>query len=233
MIPPLIVQTALEQQINLIAITDHNTSANVGAVQRAAYGSNLSVLAGMELQTREEVHVLCLFDSLEQLLEWQSIVDRLLPDLQNNSEYFGNQFIVDETGDYLATEERLLISSVQMSIEEAVHKVHELGGLAIPAHINRKAFGLLYNLGFVPDEPEIKALEISRHISPVEANLKFPQINGYPLIQSGDVHHLADFLGSTYLSIKAPTIEEIKLALRDIDGRKVEILSNITESITE
>jgi 3',5'-nucleoside bisphosphate phosphatase len=229
MIPPLIVQTAIERQIDLIAITDHNTSANVKAVQRAAEGSCLTVLAGMELQTREEVHVLCLFDSVEQLLDWQGVVDQFLPDIPNNPDYFGDQFIVDETGDYLGTEPRLLISSVQMSIEDAIFKVHQLGGLAIPAHINRKAFGLFYNLGFVPVEPKLEALEISRHISPMEATIKYPQIRGYPLIQSGDVHHLSDFLGSTYFWVESPTIAEIRLALGANNGRKVEIMSNITE----
>jgi predicted metal-dependent phosphoesterase TrpH len=78
MIPPLIVQEAQERGINLIAITDHNATANIAAVQKAAQGSDLVVLAGMELQTREEVHVLCLFDSLDQANEWQQTIDGLL-----------------------------------------------------------------------------------------------------------------------------------------------------------
>ena len=75
MIPPLIIQEALEKGINILAITDHNATANIGAVIKAAEGSGITVLSGMELQTREEVHVLCLFDTLEQALSLQSIVD--------------------------------------------------------------------------------------------------------------------------------------------------------------
>ena len=101
MIPPFIVRTAVERGIHLIAVTDHNASANVAAVQQAAHGTNLTVLPGMELQTREEVHLLCLFDTLEQLAAWQATVDANLPDLENNIDYFGEQFVVDHTGDFI------------------------------------------------------------------------------------------------------------------------------------
>jgi hypothetical protein len=91
MIPPLIVQTALEQVIHIIAITDHNASANVAPVIEAAAGSNLTVLPGMEMQTQEEVHLLCLFEDLEQLKTWQHLVDAHLPQRFNNPDYFGEQ----------------------------------------------------------------------------------------------------------------------------------------------
>ena len=120
MIPPLIVQEALARGINLIAITDHNSSANVGAVQQAARGTSLTILPGMELQTREEVHVLCLFDTLAQLGDWQAVVDSHLPPLQNNIEYFGEQFVVDETGEFLRRETQLLLTSANLSLEEKV-----------------------------------------------------------------------------------------------------------------
>jgi hypothetical protein len=84
MIPPLIVQKALENGLNLIAITDHNASENVSAVIKAAKNKNLTILPGMELQTKEEVHVLCLFDTLEQLNSLQTLVDLTLPDVPNN-----------------------------------------------------------------------------------------------------------------------------------------------------
>src|SRR5512136_1809744 len=84
MIPPLIVQEALERGISLIAITDHNASSNVSAVQKAAVGSGLTVMPGMEVQTREEVHVLCLFDTIEQMSAWQALVDKSLPETPNN-----------------------------------------------------------------------------------------------------------------------------------------------------
>lgn len=220
MIPPMIVSKALEHKLNLIAITDHNASANLPAVIKAAEGSGLSVLPGIELQTQEEVHILCLFDNLDKLASMQAIVDKAMPDLKNNIEFFGEQFVVDETGDFIRREERLLITSAQLSFEDAFHAVTDLGGLFIPAHINRQAFGLIYHLGFVPPELEIEALEISRHISLEKACREYPHIQRYPLIQSGDVHFLDDFLGINRFFLQEPTISEIKMAFKGTNGRK-------------
>ena len=223
MIPPLIVQTALEHAIQIIAITDHNASANVTSVVEAAAGYNLTVLPGMEMQTLEEVHVLCLFDDLDQLKSWQNLVDAHLPQRFNNPDYFGEQYIVDHTGEFIAHEERLLLNSVQLSIEDCVREIHEIGGLAIPAHVNRQANGLFAMLGIIPVGLPVEALEISRHISLAQARNTYPQLGHYPVIQNGDVHHLDGFLGSTHFWIEAPTISEIRQALRQENGRRMEI----------
>jgi len=118
MIPPLIVQQALEQGIDLIAITDHNASANVEAVQKAAIGTPLTVLPGMEIQSREDVHLLTIFQDLDALTAWQLEVDGALPDRENNSNLFGEQFVVDETGEFIRSEPRLLLTSTRFSIDE-------------------------------------------------------------------------------------------------------------------
>jgi PHP family Zn ribbon phosphoesterase len=227
MIPPLIVQEALEQQINLIAITDHNTTANVEAVQKAAAGTGLTVLPGMELQTSEEVHLLCLFDTLEQLALWQALVDVNMPPLENNIDYFGEQFVVDETGEFIRRETQLLLTSAGLTLKDAVAQVAKLGGLAIPAHVNRPAFSLIANLGFVPPDVPFDALEISRHLTPAAACQKFPQLKNYPLIQNGDVHYLTDFLGANRCQLAAPTIAELKLALLNEQGRTLKIQTSI------
>jgi len=219
MIPPLIVDEAVQREIRLIAITDHNSTANIAAVQKAAQGSDLVVLPGVELQTREEVHVLCLFDELDQARAMQDWIDARLPNIPNNTDFFGEQFVVDETGDFIRREERLLLSSVDASISEGWQEVNRLGGLYIPAHVNRTANGLLALLGLVPDDFPVEALEISRHIRPEDAPKKYPQIAGYPLIQDGDVHFLDGFLGSTCWTIERPTISEIRKAIEKTGGR--------------
>lgn len=224
MIPPLIIEESHSKGINLIAITDHNASANIGAVQRAALGNDLAVLPGMELQTREEVHVLCLFDTLEQASALQVRVDAALPRVKNNVDFFGEQFVVDETGEFIRREERLLLTSTNLTINDAWQLVTTLGGLMIPAHVDRKAFGLLAILGFVPKEIPIEALEISRFWKPEDAVAKYPQLAHYPLIQSGDVHFLHEFLGVNEFKIESPTIAEIRLALRQQDGRSHRLL---------
>jgi PHP family Zn ribbon phosphoesterase len=223
MIPPFIVREALEHEINLIAITDHNSSANVDAVQKAANGTDLTVLPGMELQTREEVHLLCLFDTLDQIEAWQALVDTRMPRIENNIDYFGEQFVVDEAGEFIRRETQLLITSADLTLKEGVQGVSRLGGLAIPAHVNRKAFSLIANLGFVPPDLEVDALEISRHISPQAACDTFPQLKNYALIQSGDVHRLEEFLGVNVFELAAPTISELRKALRNQGGRSLTI----------
>ncbi len=225
MLPPLIVQEALDKGIQIIAVTDHNATANIEAVQLAARGTDLVVIPGMELQTREEVHILCLFDTLDQVNELQRAVDRLLPPIANDPEHFGVQLIVDAQGELIATEDRLLLTSVDISFSEAFNLVNNLEGMFIPAHVNRKVYGLIEVLGFVPIDVKVEALEISRHIKPGDVARKFPQIKGYPLVQNGDVHRLDEFLGVNHFHIAAPTIQEFRLALQGRENRSMSILA--------
>lgn len=221
MIPPLIVERALDLGIDLIAITDHNASANVSAVQKAAKGTGLTVLPGMEVQTQEDVHLLCLFASLSDLETWQHEVDLSLPDELNPAEHLGEQFVVDESGDYIRTESRLLLTATDFSIEEVIQRVTKLNGLVIPAHVDRKAYGLFPTLGFLADWWNFPALDISRHITPEALHNQFPSSQNHPLIQSGDVHRLDEFLGTTVFEMEAPTLPEIRMALCGQNRRKV------------
>lgn len=224
MIPPLIVQQALDLGIHLIAITDHNATANIEAVQKAARGTRLSVLPGMELQTKEEVHVLCLFDTLDQVNAWQKVVDSTMPNMENDIDHFGEQFVVDETGDFIRREARMLSTSSDLTMTEAFNQVNMLGGWMVPAHVNRKTNGLLSILGFVPTDIAIDTLEISLHLSKEEAYQKFPQIRKYPLIQDGDVHLLGDFAGTNEFHVEKISINELRMAVHQQDSRKHSIL---------
>lgn len=223
MIPPLIVQQALERGANLIAVTDHNNSRNCAAVMEAARNTGLSVLPGMELQTREEVHLLCLFDTLEQVQAWQAQVDEKLPDRPNDPDHFGEQFIVDATGEFLAREERLLINSTSFTFEGAVAGVEDLGGLPIPAHVDRQANGLIGVLGFIPDGIRLAGLEVSRRIRLEQIYDKLPQVRGYSLLQGGDAHRLDEILAANEFWIEDPTVDEIRMALADAGGRRFRI----------
>lgn len=227
MIPPLIVETALDLGIHLIAITDHNATANIRSVIKAALNTPLVVLPGMELQTREDVHSICLFDNITQAEDFQKIIDPTLPNIRNNDDLFGAQFVVDESGEYLRNEERLLITSSSLSINEAFAIVSDLGGLFIPAHVNRRTFGLIESLGFLPPDIPFEAVEISRHLTPQQAREKIPSISRLPIIQNGDVHRLEEFLGALFLEIETPSIAEIKLALQEKSGRGYKITSSI------
>ncbi len=223
MIPPVIVESALQKNINLIAITDHNATANIGAVMEASKGTGLTVLAGMELQTREEVHVLCLFDSLEQAEAWQRSVDAHFENFPNDVDKIGEQYIVDTTGNFIRSETRMLITNIDMSLEDAVRAVNALGGLVIPAHVERRAYGLLAELGFA--SPIFEALEISRHTTVENVIKQFPQIKNFPLLQNGDVHYRDGFLGAMEFEIETANIMEIRKAIRGIDKRRMRIVT--------
>ncbi len=223
MIPPLIVQEALERHIDIIAITDHNASANVRAVQKAADGTALTVLPGMEVQSHEDVHLLCLFASLADLETWQHQVDLSLPDELNPADHLGEQFIVDEQGGYIRSEARLLLTATEFSIEEIIEHVNKLHGIVIPAHVDRTTYGLFPTLGFLADWWQFPALEISCHIEPEILHEKFPSSRNHTLIQSGDVHRLNEFLGTTIFQVEAPTLDEISKAFRGESQRNISI----------
>jgi 3',5'-nucleoside bisphosphate phosphatase len=221
MVPPLILKQAERLGLGLIAITDHNACHNVEAVIEAADGTGIHVLPGMELQSREEVHLLCLFDTVSQSQEWQQEVFQKLPPLTNREEVFGAQYVVDSTGDWRTTEERLLASSVDMALDEAISKVHELGGIVIPAHVDRPSFSLLSNLGFVPEGIDVQGLEVTPRFIPSSGFRQWPQLKAWCLIVNGDAHRLQEIQHRTLLKISAPVVQEISLALQGMEGRKV------------
>jgi hypothetical protein len=214
MIPPLIVRRALELRLDWIAVTDHNSAGNVRAVQAAAKGTGLTVTPGLEVESREEVHVLCLFDQAEQAEAWAAIVAQHLPQRLNDERRFGAQFVVDAAGDYVRTEERLLLTSTDLSIEEIVQGVAAGGGLAIPAHVDRPANSLLYNLGLVPPGLAISGLEVSRWGRAAEFREVHPELASYGLICSGDAHRLSEMVRRTAVVVREPSVAELGRALR-------------------
>jgi len=221
MIPPLIVERALRLGVGIIGITDHNSAENVAAVMEAAWGNALAVLPGMEVQTREEVHLLCLFDTLEQVLVMQGRVYNHLPPLKNRAEVFGAQLVVDAKGCFVRHNDRLLLTSTSLSVEEVVARARDLAGLCIPAHVDRPSYSLLANLGFIPAESSFPAVEISRQATASGARGAFPDVADYTLIVSGDAHRLEEMSARTAFQIEAPTIAELFLALTGGQGRGV------------
>ena len=224
MLPPLIVRRALDLGLGLIGVTDHNAAANCEAVMKAAEGTGLGVLPGMEVQTSEEVHVVCLFDTVEQALAWQGIVFNHLPDMPNPEETFGSQLVVDANGDYIRTETRLLLTSTNLTLDDVVRRVTRLGGIAIPAHIDRPSFSLLANLGLVPSGLDSPALELFRYTPESDACRQWPELNAWPLIRSGDAHRLGEIGAGLRLSIAGKTVEELALAFRRQGGRSFSLV---------
>ena len=221
MLPELIVERAQELGLDLIAVTDHNSAENAAAVMAAARGTDLTVLPGMEVQTREEVHVLCLFDTLEQALTWQGDVYGRLPALKNKEEAFGTQIVLAPDGNPVGTNDRLLLTATAFSLEEVVRRVRQLAGLCIPAHVDRPAYSIIANLGFVPPDLELAGVEISQLVGVEEARRRFPQLANLALIGNSDAHRLKDMVRRTTLKMESATVAEVALALAGEGGRGV------------
>jgi 3',5'-nucleoside bisphosphate phosphatase len=221
MIPPLIMARAKKLGLGAIAVTDHNSAENVAGMLVAGAAAGVSILPGMEVETKEEVHLICLFDTLEQDLAWQERVYAHLPDLKNNADKFGAQFVVDAEGEFVRENERLLLTPTRWSVEEVAVEVRALGGLCIPAHVDRPSYSLIANLGFVPPDVSFDALEVSRLVTPDVARQRFPQIAGYTLVIDGDAHRLSEVLCRTMVKVQELTIAELRLALRGQDDRRV------------
>ena len=220
--PQKIIERARAEQLDMIAITDHNTAKNVPAVMELGAQNGLMVLPGMEVQTREEIHLLALFPAWSPLALWDEEVYRHLPAVKNDPEIFGDQPIVDPHGNILQFEERLLINSLDLSLEEVKLRVEGGGGLIIPSHFDKGSFSLISQLGLIPPDLELEALEMSRRTEFREAGTVGAPSLGIPRIVSSDAHSLED-IGSAYtlLLIADPTLEELRLALRGQGGRRI------------
>lgn len=222
MVPELIVERASEVGLDLIGVTDHNSGGNAAAVVAAAGSSGVAVLPGMEVESREGVHILTLFDGLEALASWQEVIYATLPQRENVERVFGAQLVVDAAGQLVEVNKRLLIAAVDLSLEEVVELCRAGKGLPIPAHVDRPANGLLAVLGFLPPNLGAAALEVSPRLTRSAAVDAFPGLAGWPLIQSSDAHTLEDIgRATTTIMLGAPSLAEIALACRGEQGRAI------------
>ncbi|MGQ9672667.1 MAG: PHP domain-containing protein [Candidatus Aminicenantales bacterium] len=219
MSPRAIATKANEKSIDILGICDHNSAENVPALQEAAQPFKINVLAGIEITSQEEVHILGLFDDFESALRIQDIVYEHLPG-ENDEETFGLQVVVNGAGEVLRINKKLLIGASTLSLERVVELIHSLNGLAIASHVDREGFSLIGQLGFVPDNVAIDALEVSPRLSLEEGRRRFrPNL---PLTTSSDAHRLEEIgLATTSFLLQAATVSEIKLALRQEAGRKI------------
>lgn len=222
MTPHHIVMRAAQYGVDAVAITDHNASANAAAAVEAAKSYGVKVFPGMEVECREEAHIVVLFDTLEQLASWQKIVDANMSGLKNNAERFGAQFIVDDDDNFIAEEERMLLGPLKLPAAEVIQKVNAMGGMAIAAHVDRPSYSLLMQLGFLPSDMGLAAAEISsagiRELK--EQKLKLA-LGGLNYVTDSDAHMMDSFINGpkNLITVKSLTVAELKLALAAEDGR--------------
>ena len=219
MSPRGILTAAKKKEIDIIGICDHNSSENSLAVMNAAKKMNINVFPGMEVTSQEEVHVLALFDGIEDALKLQKFVYKNLPG-ENDEKAFGMQVVVNEKEEVLGFNNKLLIGATTIPLEEVIRLIHSFSGIAIASHIDRESFSIIGQLGFIPDNLELDALEISPNTSFNEARKRYA--NNYPLTCSSDAH-FPDDIGKSFTSflLEDSTLAEIKKALKNEDGRRL------------
>ena len=221
MSPKKIVQKSLEQHLDLIAICDHNTAENAAATLREGTRQGIAVLPGMEICSKEEVHLVALFNNIEDTLKMQEYVYAHLPG-KNQPEVFGHQVVADEHDQVLGENPRLLIGATQLSLLDIVEKAHHLGGICISAHVDRPSYSLIGQLGFIPEDLHLDAVEVSYRVPLEKALTEVVGISDYPCVTSSDAHFLHD-IGKVWTEfvLAAPSLEEIRLALAGVNGRRI------------
>jgi len=221
MSPKAIVERSLEVGLEIIALCDHNSAENVGAVMRAGTERGLRVFPGMEVSSAEEVHTLAIFDTERQALALQETIYRHLRGT-NRPELFGDQVVANEFDEVEGFNDRLLIGAAQLGLNEVVEEVHRLGGLCIASHVNREGFSILGQLGFIPPDLALDGLEISRHLKRENVNHELPAAAGYPIVTFSDAHFLQD-IGSvwTCFLLESACVDELRMALKESAGRRI------------
>ncbi len=215
MTPRRIINSALGKGLHIIAIADHNSAENTEVAVRTGQELGITVLPAMELTSREEVHVLAIFDSTENAASVQEIVYSKLQDGCNDELNIGYQLIVNELDEILAFNKKLLIGATSLPLGELVNNIHDFGGLAIASHIDRGNFSVISQLGFIPSDAAFDALEISYNMERQDAAVQFSNYAAIPWITSSDAHNLTDIgRRTTKFILNEPSFDEIARAFK-------------------
>ena len=188
--PGNIVGMAVVKGLQVIALTDHNTCKNCPAFLKIAGDFGITAIPGMELTTAEEVHVVCLFPTLEDAMAFDAYVEpRILP-IPNKPDKWGNQIIIDENDEPCGIFDTLLISATDISFDAVYDLLKQFHGVMIPAHIEKSTFSLIANLGFVPPDSKFHCFELKnmgRLHEVVNAN---PILKNCNVITDSDAHQI-------------------------------------------
>jgi PHP family Zn ribbon phosphoesterase len=222
MSPSNIIRIAKSKQLDLIGITDHNTTRQCAVVKEIGQREGIFVLCGVEVTTKEEAHCLAFFENTESLEAFQVYLDTHLPHVKNNPDLLGYQVAVDADDNIIYEEERSLLSAIDQSIEKIEQKIHALNGIFIPAHINKSKNSVISQLGFLPADLNFDALELSKHIGIEEFISKNKYLKNNVFIKNSDAH-IPQLIGetTTLFEMEILSFEEIRKALHNIDNRRV------------
>lgn len=206
MSPRNIVLKAKEKGLDVIAITDHNTTRNVKICIEIGEKNNLFVIGGCEINTQEEVHCLAYFPNLEVLDEFQKYLDEHLPNIKNDTKLFGYQVAVDEFDNIIYEEEKALFGALDVDIESVAEKVLSMGGIFVPAHIDKSKNSIFSQLGFMPFDLKYNALEVSWRTTIEQFTELHPKLKNERFIQNSDAHFLED-IDKRYTELKMESVD--------------------------
>jgi len=224
MTPANIVLRAKKTGLQIIGITDHNSTKNAMLVKRLAEKDGIFVLTGAEVTTKEEVHCLAFFEFENQLTQFQQFLDKHITKIPNPDGHFGYQPVVDENDNILELIPNYLPAALKKGISDVQKMVETLNGIFIPAHVDRPSNGLFSQLGFIPPGLKFDAMGISRWTSEKDVRKHYVLGKEITLIRNSDAHYLQQ-IGEIYTSFYLNEINffEIKCALNQKDGRFVVI----------
>lgn len=214
MTPANIVGMASIKNLDIIAVTDHNSSKNCPAVCKLAEQYNIIAIPGMELCTMEEVHVLCLFLSLEDALRFSGFVYSKLIKIPNNEKIFGKQQQIDEKDHIIGSEPYLLINATEISFDSLGELMLEYSGIYIPAHLDKNSNSLLSNLGFIPPDSKFLCAEIKDKNKIEEIYKKNHYLANCNIISNSDAHSLGAINEpDNFLQVRSKSRKDILKAL--------------------
>lgn len=221
MLPADIAGIGALNGLAVMALTDHNSCENCPAFFEACEFYGIIPIAGMELTTAEDIHVVCLFRDLGSAMEFSDFIyDRILP-IKNNPKIFGDQIVADTDGQTIKTIERLLISATDIPIDETSDLVKKFNGICYPAHIDRESNGIIAILGDIPPEPGFCIAELHDNSRIEEYKENYPITKNYKFLSSSDAHSLSAINTSiNYLE----TEKEIKNS-KDVIDKIFDIIS--------
>ena len=185
-----IVNMSILTELDAIALTDHNTCKNCPAFFEAGKESGKVLIAGMELTTSEEIHVVCLFERLEDAMSFDEYVYERLPDIDNDPEIFGEQVLLDSEDNDVGRVRKLLINATSISIEDVAELSERFNFVAFPAHIDKQSFSILSSLGYIPEEYGFGAFEVKDPSKVEQLKSQHHALNGAVIVTDSDAHYL-------------------------------------------
>ncbi len=192
MTPNNIAGMATLSGLNIVALTDHNTTENCPAFFAAAKRNGIIPVAGMELTTAEDIHIICLFENLGDAVKFGETVKKHRIQIPNRTDIFGDQFITDENDNIIGTDEFLLSNATDIPVDDVPHLAAEYNGISYPAHIDRDANGIIATLGTLPDIPGFECVELHDAAKAEEYKKLYPAIKEKTTVFCSDAHFLWD-----------------------------------------